>query len=158
MPWYPLRDATCVGFYVLSLSVSENISNLPFIESFGVQGKIIPYIGSKVNLTCKMKHAEAGIFLKAGLAIREGGRFRYIFEDSGHDGLVAHLEITDVSKEDEGVFTCCAFRAGIITTKTLTFKTGLYVRCLSRQEYFFKYVFSNTFAVAHIRYTVKFPK
>lgn len=104
-----------------------------------------------------MKHAEAGIFLKAGLAIREGGRFRYIFEDSGHDGLVAHLEITDVSKEDEGVFTCCAFRAGIITTKTLTFETGLYVRCLSRQEYFFKYVFSNTFAVAHIRYTVKFP-
>lgn len=46
-----------------------------------------------------MKHAEAGIFLKAGLAIREGGRFRYIFEDSGHDGLVAHLEITDVSKK-----------------------------------------------------------
>ena len=105
-----------------------------------------------------MKHAEAGIFLKAGLAIREGGRFRYIFEDSGHDGLVAHLEITDVSKEDEGVFTCCAFRAGIISTKTLTFKTGLYVRCLSRQEYFFKYVCSNTFVAAHIRYTVKFTK
>ncbi|KAM7432523.1 hypothetical protein ABFA07_017067 [Porites harrisoni] len=108
------------------INPKKKISNLPFIESFGLQGKIIPYIGSKVNLTCKMKHAEAGIFLKAGLAIREGGRFRYIFEDSGHDGLVAHLEITDVSKEDEGVFTCCAFRAGIITTKTLTFQTAPY--------------------------------
>lgn len=119
------------------MSVSEKISNLPFIKSFHLQGKIVPYTGSKVNLTCNMEHAEAGIFLKAGLAIREGGRFRYIFEDSGHDGLVAHLEISDVSKEDAGVFTCCAFRAGIITRKTLTLTTGLYFRCLSRHTVLF---------------------
>ena len=66
-----------------------------------------------------------GIFLKSGVPIREGGRFIYNFENLGRDGLVGSLEIADVMKEDEGIYTCYAFKAGNLALKTFMLKTGL---------------------------------
>ena len=107
--------------------VSVKRSNQPVIESFGLQENKLAYIGSKVNLTCKINNAEVGIFRKAGVTISEGGRFTYFFKSYGGDGIVANLEITDVAKKDEGVFTCYAFKAGYLVSKTFTLKTGLYL-------------------------------
>ena len=116
------------------LFVSVKRSSRPVIESFELQENESAYIGSKVNLTCKINNAEAAIFRKAGVTIRECGRFTFFFENYGGDGLVGNLEIIDVAKEDEGVFTCYAFQeAGYLVNKTFTLKTGLYHLLLLRE-------------------------
>ena len=65
------------------------------------------------------------IFLKSGVSIREGGRFTYTFKGYGKNGLEGNLEITNVTEEDEGLFTCLAFKAGNSDIETFTLKTGL---------------------------------
>ena len=73
-----------------------------------------------------MENADNGIFLKSGVVIREGGRFTYTFKGYGSNGVEGILEFRDVREEDEGVYTCLAYKAGITDTKTFTLKTGLY--------------------------------
>ena len=100
-------------------------ANQPTIKYFSLQKTSVAYIGSTINLTCKMDNAEVGIFLKSGVSIREGGRFTYTFKGYGRNGLEGNLEITNVTEKDEGVFTCFAYKAGISDIKTFTLKTGL---------------------------------
>ena len=84
------------------------------------------YIGSQINLTCKMRNAQAAIFLKSGVAVKEGGRFKYIHEHSEPDRLVSNLEITNVTKDDEGNYTCWAYKNGILASTMYSLKTGWY--------------------------------
>ena len=97
----------------------------PFIESFGLQENDIAYIGSQINLTCKMKNAQVSIFLKSGVAVREGGRYKYIHVHSTHKRLDSYLEITNVTRDDQGNYTCFAYKNGIMTSAKYTLKTGL---------------------------------
>ncbi|KAJ7390620.1 hypothetical protein OS493_024009 [Desmophyllum pertusum] len=99
-------------------------ANEPFIESFGLQENDTAYIGSQINLTCKISNAEAAIFVKSGAAIREGGRFKYIFEHFESNRLVGSLEITNVTKDDGGVYTCIAYKNGVLASSTYTLSTG----------------------------------
>ena len=73
-----------------------------------------------------MENTEVGIFLNSGVPVQEGGRFRYIFEEFGDGGLLGILEITNVAKEDEGIYTCYAYNAGRLALKAFTLRTGLY--------------------------------
>ena len=113
------------GAYLPFFLLSAKYANEPVIKSFGLQENSIAYIGSKINLTCRMDNTEVGIFLKSGVPIREEGRFMYNFENLGREGLVGSLEIADVMKEDEGIYTCYAFKAGNLALKTFMLKTGL---------------------------------
>ena len=73
-----------------------------------------------------MENVDNGIFLKSGIVVKEGGRFTYTFKGYGSNGVEGILEFRDVREEDEGVYTCLAYKAGITHTKTFTLKTGLY--------------------------------
>ena len=84
------------------------------------------FIGSQINLTCKMSNVQAAIFLKSGVAIREGGRFRYIHVHPAPNTLDSNLEITNVTEDDEGDYTCWAYKNGILTSATYMLKTGLW--------------------------------
>lgn len=99
----------------------------PFIESFGLQENDIAYIGSQINLTCKMKNAQVSIFLKSGVAVTEGGRYKYIHVHSTHKRLDSYLEITNVTRDDQGNYTCFAYKNGIMTSAKYTLKTGLWL-------------------------------
>jgi len=88
----------------------------PFIESFGLQENDIAYLGSQINLTCKIKNAQAAIFVKSGVAVREGGRYKYIHVTFRHKRLDSNLEITNITKDDEGNYTCYAYNNGILTS------------------------------------------
>ena len=72
-----------------------------------------------------MDIADVGIVLKSGVPVKEGGRFTYMFEDYGDEGLVGNLQIEGVVEADEGLFTCYAYKAGLTVTKTFTLQ-GLY--------------------------------
>ena len=85
------------------------------------------YIGSQITLTCKMSKTDVSIFIKSGVAIYEHGRFVYAFEDSGSDQFVGNLEITNITKEDGGNYTCLAYKNGLTSRRTYTLRTGLYM-------------------------------
>lgn len=99
----------------------------PFIDSFGLQENDSAFIGSQINLACKMKNVQVSIFLKSGVAVREGGRYKYIHVHSAHKRLDSYLEITNVTKDDEGNYSCFAYKNGILTSAKYTLKTGLWL-------------------------------
>ena len=55
-----------------------------------------------------MKNAIVGSFLKSGNSVAERKRVTYLFQGSGND-LYGNLEITEVKKDDSGVYTCVAY-------------------------------------------------
>ena len=103
-------------------------SHQPIIESFGLQENAIAYIGSQINLTCKMKNAQVAIFVKSGIAVRERGRYEYNHVRSAHKRLDSNLQITNVTEDDEGNYTCFAYKNGILASAKYTLKTGLWLR------------------------------
>jgi len=72
-----------------------------------------------------MKKTQAAIFLKSGVAVGEGGRYKYIHVNYAHKRLDSNLEITNTTKDDEGNYTCYAYNNGILTSAKYSLKTGL---------------------------------
>ena len=70
-----------------------------------------------------MKNAIVGSFLKSGNPVAESERVTYLFQGSGNE-LYGNLEITEVKKDDSGVYTCVAYKAGIVVTREFVLKTG----------------------------------
>ena len=64
-----------------------------------------------------------GTFLKSGNPVAESERVTYLFQGSGNE-LYGNLEISEVKKNDSGVYTCVAYRAGIVVTKEFVLKSG----------------------------------
>ena len=64
-----------------------------------------------------------GTFLKSGNPVAESERVTYLFQGSGNE-LYGNLEIAEVKKTDSGVYTCVAYRAGIVVTKEFVLKSG----------------------------------
>ena len=115
-----------ISSFIFCCSVVKQ-AHQPFIKSFGLQENDIAFIGSQINLTCKMKNAQVSIFLKSGVTVTEGGRYKYIHVHSAHKRLDSYLEITNVTKDDEGNYTCFAYTNGILTSAKYTLKTGLWL-------------------------------
>ncbi|XP_015772668.1 PREDICTED: neogenin-like isoform X2 [Acropora digitifera] len=119
---------TCVayraGIVVTSKFVLKAVhsSKQPVITYFGLHNATgIAFIGNNINLTCTMENAGVGTFLKSGNPVVESERVTYVFQGSGNK-LYANLEISELKKNDSGVYTCVAYRAGIVVTSKFVLK------------------------------------
>ena len=70
-----------------------------------------------------MENTIAGTFLKSGNPVAENERVTYLFQGSGNE-LYGNLEISQVKKDDSGVYTCVAYKAGIVVTREFVLKAG----------------------------------
>ena len=70
-----------------------------------------------------MENTDVATFLKSGDPVDESKRVTYFYQGSGNK-LYCNLEISQVKKNDSGVYTCVAYRAGIIVTRKFVLKTG----------------------------------
>ena len=70
-----------------------------------------------------MENAGVGTFLKSGNPVVESERVTYVFQGSGNK-LYANLEISELKKDDSGVYTCVAYKAGIVVTREFVLKAG----------------------------------
>ena len=70
-----------------------------------------------------MENTIVGSFLKSGSPVAENERVTYLFQGSGNE-LYGNLEISQVKKDDSGVYTCVAYKAGIVVTREFVLKAG----------------------------------
>ena len=70
-----------------------------------------------------MENTDEATFLKSGDPVDESKRVTYFYQGSGNK-LYCNLEISQVKKNDSGVYTCVAYRAGILVTRKFVLKTG----------------------------------
>ena len=73
--------------------------------------------------------------MKSGNPVAESERVTYFFQGSG-DELYGNLEISEVKENDSRVYTCVAYKAGIVGTREFVLKTGklsLKIHCFSQQ-------------------------
>ncbi|XP_015772671.1 PREDICTED: uncharacterized protein LOC107350925 [Acropora digitifera] len=88
----------------------------PVITYFGLHNATgIAFIGNNISLTCTMENTIVGTFLKSGNPVAENERVTFFFQGSGNE-LYGNLEISQVKKDDSGVYTCVAYKAGIVVT------------------------------------------
>ena len=75
-----------------------------------------------------MRNADASIFFKSKTPITENSHYTYKNERRANGKiLVSSLQIKNVTKHDEGEYSCFAFQAGVLDSKTFTLglETGL---------------------------------
>ncbi|KAK2551046.1 hypothetical protein P5673_028103 [Acropora cervicornis] len=106
----------------------------PVITYFGLHNATgIAFIGSNISLTCTMENTIVGSFLKSGSPVAENERVTYLFQGSGNE-LYGNLEISQVKKDDSGVYTCVAYKAGIVVTREFVLKAVPYPSDVSSQS------------------------
>ena len=70
-----------------------------------------------------MENTNVATFLKSGNPVAENERMTFFFQGSGNE-LYGNLEISQVKKDDSGVYTCVAYKAGIVVTREFALKAG----------------------------------
>ena len=70
-----------------------------------------------------MENIEVASFLKSGNPVAESERVTYFFQGSGNE-LYGNLKISEVKEDDSGVYTCVAYKAGIVVTREFVLKIG----------------------------------
>lgn len=115
-------DVICKSADVVT-KCQKLLAKQPVIETLGLKGSKVVYIGGQATLTCKMSKTEAATFIKSGVQIEEHGRFLYEFQNSGRNQLLMNLQITNITKQDEGNYTCFAIRFGLKSTQSYTLHT-----------------------------------
>ena len=104
--------------------ITARSSKQPVITYFGLhEATDIAFIGTNINLSCTMKNTEVASFLKSGNPVAESERVTYFFQGSGNE-LYGNLEISEVKEDDSGVYTCVAYKAGIVVTREFVLNIG----------------------------------
>ena len=104
--------------------ISAHSSKQPVITYFDLhEATDIAFIGTNINLSCTMENAEVASFLKSGNPVAESERVTYFFQGSGNE-LYGNLKISGLKKDDSGVYTCVAYKAGIVVTREFVLKIG----------------------------------
>ena len=62
-------------------------------------------------------------FLKSGNPVAESERVTYFFQGSSNE-LFGNLKISEVKEDDSAVYTCVAYKAGIVVTREFVLKIG----------------------------------
>jgi len=77
-----------------------------------------------VNLTCNMLNVDDAMWLKNGSSVKESKRHLFWrVHTFGQRGMMFYLEIINVTKDDEGLYTCLGLKNGLPATKTLYLET-----------------------------------
>ena len=102
------------------------------IEYAKLDGLDTAYIGTTVNITCKIQGFDGvmGYFLKNDIMVREDDELqkyeyfkpRVIVTPPNY---VFHLEIKNVTMEDAGNYTCTASEYGLQSAKTFILEVGM---------------------------------
>ena len=73
-----------------------------------------------------MLHVDDSMWQRDGKGLSSSGRYDIRKEDAfGKHGMNLYLRITNVTKNDEGLYTCLGLKNGITANKTFYLKTGL---------------------------------
>ena len=70
-----------------------------------------------------MEDTDEATFLKSGDPVDESKRVTYFYQGSDNK-LYGNLEISEVKKNDSGIYRCVAYRARIVVTREFVLKTG----------------------------------
>ena len=61
--------------------------------------------------------------MKSDGPVAECERVTFFFQGSGSK-LQGNLEISEVKKDDSGVYTCVVYKAGVVVTRVFVLKAG----------------------------------
>ena len=114
------------------LSILILVPRGPVIEYAKLDGLDTAYIGTTVNITCKIQGFDGviGYFLKNDIMVMEDDELqkyeyfkpRVIVTPPNY---VFHLEIKNVTMEDAGNYTCKASKYGLKSKKTFLLEVGM---------------------------------
>ena len=88
------------------------------------------YIGSRVNITCRMRNSKAnGVFLKNGHFISED-RDQKVYEyfqmpDEEENAVITTVEIKNITMEDAANYTCFTILNGQFKVKSFYLEVGM---------------------------------
>ena len=114
------------------LSMYFLVPNGPHIYYAELEGNSvnIAYIGSRVNLTCRMSHSNAvGGFLKNGHIIYEDSDqkvYEYFqMPDEEENAMITTVEIKNITMEDAANYTCFTVLNGQHKVKSFYLEVGM---------------------------------
>ncbi|XP_066016231.1 uncharacterized protein [Pocillopora verrucosa] len=118
--------------YSATAKLSVKVPRGPVIEYAKLDGLDTAYIGTTVNITCKIQGFDGviGYFLKNDIMVMEDDelqKYEYFMPRVivTPPNYVFHLEIKNVTMEDAGNYACKAAKYGLKSTKTFLLEVGM---------------------------------
>ena len=106
--------------------------HVEYLEIAGHRKKA--FLGGRATLTCSMFNAVGTVWRKNGKTIisnRHVWSTKHFFHGRG---TKFYLEISNVTKDDEGLYMCSGYANGMSDNKTLYLQTGLSKRAKKKNK------------------------
>lgn len=111
------------SYFFTPADTSKNVL-IDYLKIAG--GRKKAFLHGNVNLTCNMLNTDVANWQKNGSSVTNERHVRKEELTFGGQGRLFYLEIINVTKSDEGLYTCMGHKNGITVTKTLYLETGLF--------------------------------